>query len=165
VCSKECDRKRRLASYRKSAAKRRTTKEGKKAHLKANKKYIERNRDKVNGYLRRRRVIDPAFRMAQLARSMLQHVLKRLNKRKDSRCFKILGYNGAQLKAHIERQFSHGMTWDRFGKEIHVDHIIPVAEWLRRGETRPEVINALSNLRPMWAMDNIKKSDTVHTLV
>lgn len=42
-------------------------------------------------------------------------------------------------------------------KEWHVDHIIPVSELVRCGVTDPAKINALENLRPMWAKDNMSK--------
>lgn len=151
--------------HRKSKAKARQTPDGRLSHYKANKKYIEGNRDKIRSYYRTRVKEDPVFRMSQRSRSILYKVLARANLRKSETCHELLGYTGQQLKQHIERQFTKGMNWSLVGKEIHIDHIIPVAEMLRNGETRPSVINALSNLRPMWAKDNIKKSDKVLTLL
>ncbi|AVH85447.1 hypothetical protein Rostov1_00057 [Vibrio phage Rostov-1] len=50
------------------------------------------------------------------------------------------------------------MSWDNWG-EWHIDHIKPVAQFKREGITDPKIINALSNLQPLWAEENLKKSD------
>lgn len=150
--------------HRKAKAKARSTVDGKRAHYEANKRYTEGNRDKVSSYYRKRRRDDPVFNMACWMRSTLHKVLGRANRRKDARCVEMLGYDRDQLKAHIEAQFLKGMGWHNRA-EWEIDHIIPVAEMLRRGETNPAVINALSNLRPMWAGANRAKGDKVLTLV
>lgn len=77
----------------------------------------------------------------------------------------MLGYTAEQLRDHIQRQFTKGMTWELMGREIHIDHIIPVAAFIKDGVTDPKIIHALPNLRPMWARDNWKKSAEVLTLL
>lgn len=150
---------------REAKSRARATPEGRRAHHLANKRYTESNRDVVRRHYRERRLSSPDFRMAAWCRSVLHKVLSRQNRRKDARCVELLGYTGAELRKHIERQFTPGMTWDKMGSDIHIDHIIPVAEFIRAGESRPSVIHALPNLRPMWARDNIIKSDKVTTLL
>lgn len=73
----------------------------------------------------------------------------------------LVGYTIVQLKKHLEKQFEPGMTWGNRGTEWHIDHIVPVAAF--NFET-PDDIDfkrcwALTNLRPLWAPDNIKKRD------
>lgn len=72
----------------------------------------------------------------------------------------ILGYSTEDLKAHIERQFQRGMSWDNYG-EWHVDHIVPVAEFAFTSADDPEfkACWALTNLRPLWARDNLTKRE------
>jgi hypothetical protein len=130
----------------------------------ANCAYSKRHRSKVAGYYRKRRHTDPAYRMACWSRAVLHKVLDRANLRKDARCVDLLGYDGSKLKAHIERQFIKGMSWDNYGL-WHIDHVTPVAALLRGGVTDPAVIHALPNLRPMWAAENIRKSDSVVALL
>lgn len=132
--------------------------------LAANATYNSCNRAKVAHYYQQKRRNDPVFKMACWSRSILQKVLKRTNRRKDATCVTILGYDGQTLKMHIERQFTKGMAWPNYG-EWHIDHVVPVAEFLRQGLIDPAIINALSNLRPMWARDNILKSDKVDVLL
>lgn len=71
-----------------------------------------------------------------------------------------VGYTGEQFRAHIEGQFVEGMTWANHG-EWHVDHIHPVSAYLKAGVDDPKIINALSNLRPIWAVENLRKGDRV----
>lgn len=70
----------------------------------------------------------------------------------------IVGYGDDTLRSHIERQFSRGMTWENYG-EWHVDHIVPVSFFLSSGADADIMRRcwALSNLRPLWAKDNLTK--------
>jgi hypothetical protein len=62
-----------------------------------------------------------------------------------------------ELKAHLESQFTEGMTWDEFfDGRIHIDHIIPRMNF---NYTSPNDLQfkqcwALSNLRPIWPKEN-----------
>lgn len=69
---------------------------------------------------------------------------------------RIVGYEMSELKQHLERQFTKGMSWDNYG-EWHIDHIIPKSSF---DPDNPEEIKAcwaLPNLRPLWAKQNISK--------
>lgn len=72
--------------------------------------------------------------------------------------FSLLDYSPAELRAHLERQFTRGMTWDNYG-EWHIDHIVPLASFTITGPDDPELRRAwaLPNLRPLWATDNLRK--------
>lgn len=123
----------------------------------------ERDPDGIRQYMReykkQRLEDDPGFAMSCTVRSILRRTLKATNQRKTNNTVKILGYDGDQLRDHLERHMLPGMTWENYGDEWHIDHTISVAEYIRLGVTDPAVINALSNLMPMWAKDNISKSD------
>lgn len=71
----------------------------------------------------------------------------------------LVGYDVATLRAHLERQFTKGMSWERFcAGDIHIDHIIPLASF---DLSRPEEMRAawaLPNLRPLWAEENGAKA-------
>jgi hypothetical protein len=90
------------------------------------------------------------------ARYMLKRVLKLTGKRKNTKTETAMGYTKQELKDYISAQFLSGMSWDNWG-EWHIDHKKPVAQFIREGETRPEIINALENLQPLWAYDNLSK--------
>lgn len=69
---------------------------------------------------------------------------------------RMLGYSHLDFLEHIQAQFTDGMTWERID-EIHIDHIIPMKWFIKNGYFNPLMINDLSNLRPVWAKDNLVK--------
>ncbi|KTG25385.1 hypothetical protein AWR38_01035 [Idiomarina sp. WRN-38] len=89
-------------------------------------------------------------------RGVLWHFLQLAKQGKDGATHELLGYTPDDLRAHIERQFTKGMSWENHG-EWHIDHIIPLAEHVKNGVTDPAVANCLTNLRPIWAKDNLRK--------
>lgn len=72
----------------------------------------------------------------------------------------MLGYTISELKHHLESLFVDGMTWDAFidGK-IHIDHIIPQSSFDLTSVEQWGRCWSLSNLQPLWASDNLSKSD------
>lgn len=74
--------------------------------------------------------------------------------------FNMLGYTIDELKTRLESQFTDGMTWENRGhKGWHIDHIKPKS-WFDCS-IRKEFIEcwSLSNLQPLWAFDNLSKSN------
>jgi hypothetical protein len=69
-------------------------------------------------------------------------------------------FNGKQfkLKEHIEKLFVEGMSWENHG-EWHIDHIKPVSKFDKTEKI--SIINSLDNLQPLWAVDNLKKSNKI----
>jgi regulator of replication initiation timing len=68
----------------------------------------------------------------------------------------ILGYDQKEFKDHIESLWQDGMHWGN-RSEWHIDHIKPVSLFIKEGVTDISKINALSNLQPLWAADNLRK--------
>ena len=81
-------------------------------------------------------------------RRVLNNSLRDLGKRKKGKPIELLGYSAIDLKNHLESLFTEGMSWDNYG-EWHVDHIKQIISFDK--DTQSNVINALSNLRPLWA--------------
>lgn len=83
---------------------------------------------------------------------------------KAKRWYKTTGFNSYigcsldELKIHLETRFTEGMTWDNYGL-WEIDHIIPISS----ANSEPEAIKLAhyTNLQPLWAADNLKKSDTM----
>ena len=67
-----------------------------------------------------------------------------------------------RLVLHIERQFLPGMSWEN-RSEWHIDHIVPLASASSLEEM--ERLNHFTNLRPLWASDNLSKGAKVETLL
>ena len=72
---------------------------------------------------------------------------------------KDLGCSIPELKLYLEERFQPGMTWDNYGSAWHIDHIRPLANYdLSDREVLKQLVH-YTNLQPMWAIDNIKKSN------
>lgn len=123
-------------------------------------KYAKDNRPKINAkksvYEKQRRATDSLFRLTKNTRKMVSRYMF------DGKCKRtqeIIGCSYEDLKAHIEKQFTDGMTWENYGADgWHIDHIKPLA----MASSEEEIIasNHYSNLQPMWALDNLKKGAT-----
>ena len=101
---------------------------------------------------------DPKYNLSQRIRGSLRKSLKGI--RKNAPTFTLLGYTPTELVNHLESQFTDGMSWNNMS-EWHIDHIRPVASF-NYTTTECEDFKkcwALSNLQPLWAMENIIKSD------
>jgi hypothetical protein len=75
--------------------------------------------------------------------------------------FELLGYTLEDLRRHLERQFTKGMSWSNMD-EWHIDHIVPKSSFKITGPDDPELKRcwSLSNLRPLWAEENLRKRDS-----
>jgi phage terminase Nu1 subunit (DNA packaging protein) len=71
----------------------------------------------------------------------------------------LVGYSVDQLRAHIERQFTKGMSWKN-RRKWHIDHILPLSSFAFTSPDDAEFKSAwaLSNLRPLWSEKNIAKA-------
>jgi len=122
----------------------------------------ERHNDNCARYQRERFKDDPSFALRVRARWIVGNAIKRMGYKKGSRTEEIIGCSFEEFKAHIERQFLPGMTWENRG-EWHIDHIVPISS----GASESEVLslNHYTNLRPLWAEDNLKKSNKAEFLI
>lgn len=130
-----------------------------------NKKKVwsQNNRDKVRQYDRERHNKlkgDPLYQLRRAQRRLLSNFLQSINEAKNKRTNSALGYTQEQLKTRIELNFQPGMSWSNHG-DWHIDHTIPVAYFISKGEQRPNIVNALCNLRPLWAKDNLSKGSSL----
>ena len=101
---------------------------------------------------------NPHARFILAMRQRISGFMEIKNMTKRNKTFHIIGCTPQQLIAHIEKQFQPGMTWGNWGVHgWHVDHIIP----LDSGKTLEEVekLCHYTNLQPMWAEENRKKSN------
>lgn len=101
------------------------------------------------------------YRLSRFMYASIRRVIAGKDRHRDKRTREELGYWVDELKARIETNFKPGMSWDNYG-EWHIDHTIPISHFIKKGETRPSIINALCNLKPMWARDNLSKGSDRH---
>jgi len=122
--------------------------------------YRAANRERLLAARRAKREIekhDPKFKVAKAISGSLLQALR--HKKNGSMWETLVGYDREQLVQHIERQFRRGMSWANFGTKWHIDHIRPVSSFAFASADDPEVTAcwALTNLRPLWKLDNLSK--------
>ena len=74
---------------------------------------------------------------------------------------KRVGCSMVQLRAYLESQFVSHMSWANYGRAWHIDHIIPLASFNLSSESEIKKACHYTNLRPLWAKANIRKSDKI----
>lgn len=163
--NKEDIRQKKKIYYQKTSSERKlkrkeyyNTIKGKNSSKRSNEKYVKSG--KYNKYINNRIKNDPIFKLRRTVRSRIYHCLKFKGFYKKNTTANYLGCSIKELKTHLESQFKPGMTWDNHGIDgWHIDHIIPL-----NSENTVDEINKLchyTNLQPLWAKDNLKKSDKI----
>lgn len=126
------------------------------------KEWFQSNKEKVNEYKkeyqRERRKTNPLFKMKCNLRRRTSMAFKNKGYSKNTKTQEMLGVDWEIVKQHIERQFTKGMNWNNQG-EWHIDHIIPLAS-ASTSERLKELCH-YTNLQPLWAEDNLSKSDKI----
>ena len=118
------------------------------------------------GKLTRKRFLEnnPHHVVAHNLRTQLRLQLYKVKSTKEESFSKLLGCDVRFLKKYIEKQFIKKMSWDNYG-EWHVDHIVPFAYFMNNYDFTQTKIQKIachySNLQPMWAKENISKSDKI----
>ena len=128
-------------------------KENKKAYKK---EYYAKNKKAIALSMKKRRDTDPLYNLKVSIRAMIGGKLRKHNYTKTSRTYEILGCSYEEFKVYIESKFLEGMNWEN-RSEWHLDHIIPVSYGLNEEEIL--ALNHYSNLQPLWAIDNLSKSN------
>lgn len=130
------------------------------------KEYAKKNKVKINEYHRlyrnKRRLTDIKFHLTEMLRTRLNHAVRRKTKLGSS--IKDMGCTIEELKKYIESKFVKGMNWSNRGK-WHLDHIFPISKFDLTN--RKQFLKAVhyTNLQPLWAKDNRKKSDSIDQAV
>lgn len=120
------------------------------------------NSDRANKYDIVKSKNDFIYKLRRSIRSFIWKAIDRRGFSKNEKAEKILGCNVQEFKKHIERQFLIGMNWDNRSK-WHIDHIIPMSA--AKNEKEVIMANHFTNLRPMWAKDNLLKGAKVTHLL
>lgn len=139
-----CQRALMLARTRAATAAKRLTPEG---------------RQQFNEWYRMNRARSPQARVSVHMRVLMHRALGKGKAGRSWRSF--VDYSLEELIAHLERQFSEGMTWGNQG-EWHIDHIVPQSffDYSSPEDEGFKRCWALTNLRPLWRLENIRKQAT-----
>jgi hypothetical protein len=128
---------------------------------------IDECRRKEYAYIKRRESSDIKFKLSNRISALMRLTL---GGAKGDKWESIVGYSASDLKTHLERQFSSGMTWKNYGRghgRWQIDHIIPIAEFTfsSAADEGFPACWAMTNLRPLWAIENMAKSDNRTLLI
>jgi hypothetical protein len=122
--------------------------------------WVEANRDHVRKrnreYIKTRRKNDPQFALRRAITNRTHCFMRQ--RRAQGSVTEAIGCSWQELYAYIESKFQPGMTWKNRGK-WHIDHIKPLSSF---DLTDPEQFRQAAhytNLQPLWALDNLKKSN------
>lgn len=128
-----------------------------KSREKAREYYYRKGKDTRKLWLKK-----PTTKTIYFMRASINRVLR--GSKKKSKTESILGFSRLDLVSHIEKQFTKNMSWSNHG-EWHIDHITPIQYFIDNGVNDPRIINSLTNLRPIWASDNLQKSKRIEFLL
>lgn len=120
----------------------------------------EQNRQYLRDYKKQRREKFPHLRLVNRIRCRTWGALKTANARKSQKSLELIGCTAAELASWIESQFTDGMCWEKIG-QIHIDHVIPLSRFDLSDADQQRAAFSYKNLRPMWEIDNKRKSDKV----
>lgn len=124
--------------------------------------YQKRNLKKIQNHRKRRMKSDPVYAIKERVRCLIKESVRKSSARKYTKTAEILGCSVVELREHIERQFLRGMSWENMG-EWHIDHIVPISS--ASSEEEVIALNHHTNLRPLWARENLRKSNKMEFLI
>ena len=120
------------------------------------KKWKQLNKEKLNKRYINRLKTDINLKIRKYLQTRIWSALRGIHK--SVRTMELIGCTIEQLRRHLKKQFKPGMSWSNYGK-WHVDHIIPCASFdLSKSEEQRKCFH-YTNLQPLWAEENIIKSD------
>ncbi len=121
--------------------------------------YYKNNKEAVYArhkkYEADRKRTDIMFKITKNLRSRTSMAIKYS---KPGSAIKDLGCTVAELKIHLESKFANSMNWDNYG-EWHIDHIKPLSKFDLSNAVEFKKACSFNNLQPLWAMDNLRKSN------
>lgn len=123
--------------------------------------YLQKNKDKrsKSGPEKRLRYYYKhkiSMNMSRIIRRSLQGL------KKGNHWEQLVGYSVEELKQHLEKLFKEGMNWENYGK-WHIDHVIPVSSFNIVSVNCEDFKKCwdIKNLQPLWAKDNLSKSNKI----
>lgn len=105
-----------------------------------------------------KRLEDPEYKILHNLRSRMYHALMKNQKSEDTKT--LIGCTIPELRAHIDDQMVEGMSWDNYSKfGWHIDHIKPCSSFDLSDTEQQKQCFHYTNLQPLWATENLQKSN------
>jgi hypothetical protein len=157
-------------AYRAKERARVKTPEQRAADVERVRKWQEENRERHREWMRnnrkRRMASEPTFKATIAMRrrfymAIRNQVYDGWNIR-SGQAVRLLGCTMAEFVDYIESLWSDGMTWENWTRDgWHIDHIVPLAAFDLSDEEQVKAACHHTNLRPLWAKDNLRKGAKV----
>lgn len=98
----------------------------------------------------------PAEKARENVRARIYNLLRKSSAKRSFSVSAPVGFSASELRKHLERQFTAGMSWENYGTYWHIDHIVPPAP---AGDdlARLEELCHFTNLQPLTAKENLSK--------
>ena len=129
------------------------------------KAYREDNKEEIRTckrYWRKRKMLDPIYSLKHNLRTRIQIAIREGYGEKAYKTIELLGCSWEEVREHIESQFTEGMSWNNYGLHgWHIDHILPCASFDLSDLEQQKKCFHYTNLQPLWAEDNLRKSDKI----
>jgi len=122
-----------------------------------NKIWYQANKDKLRKIELTRYHSNPITKISSAIRVGVRRALKYAKVGKEHPSIIYLGCDIETFKAHIEKQFKEGMSWENHG-DWHLDHIKPLS--ILSNIEDVEVLKELchyTNYQPLWKEENLSK--------
>lgn len=124
-----------------------------------------KGRNKIARRSKVRRQTDIEYQLQGRIRHRVREALKnevrgRVRRKRGRPIEDIISCSLKDLKRHIEKRFTKGMSWKVFmsgNGYIHLDHIKPIASFDLTKESEQKKCFHYTNLQPLWAKDNLSK--------
>lgn len=118
--------------------------------------YRQSHKEEINQYDSNKRKTDIRYKLSKYLRRRLLLALKGNPKLETT--LKLLGCSIEELKQHLEKQFTEGMSWDNHSYYgWHIDHIKPCASFDLSKASEQHKCFHYTNLQPLWAKENLSK--------
>jgi predicted ATP-dependent endonuclease of OLD family len=129
-----------------------------KARYEANSKRY--NKMHYKNYKRPKYYSDVEFRLKEVLSARIRQALN--HNYKSASTEELIGCTIPELRQHLERQFTDGMSWDNHSiTGWHIDHIRPCDSFDLTDPVQQKECFHHSNLQPLWYDDNIRKGTSV----
>jgi len=139
-----------------------TRKYSKLTNYKAIKKYYKTHKEDIN---KKRKEYNSIQRKTNISYKIRHNLAGRIldalkENTKSANTEVLLGCSVEFFRKYYELKFTEGMSWEKvMTGEIHCDHIRPCASFdLSKPEEQIKCFH-YTNLQPLWAVDNLKKSN------
>ncbi len=100
---------------------------------------------------------DIEFRLRHRLSNIMRRAVRAQRTGKSKKTAEIVGCDFQYLIKYLESKFKNGMSWNNMG-EWHIDHIKPCKSFDLTKKEEQEKCFHYTNLQPLWALENIKKS-------